>query len=205
MAGKWIVFEGLDGAGTTTQTQLLAEYLRRRLSSPEEVFQTAEPTCGLIGLTLKAVLRGEIAFDRTTLALAFSADRSDHLFRPDGVVARLEQGHWVVMDRYLYSTLAYQDGLDRGWLLQIGSKFPRPDLLVFLGTPVEVCLERLSARGAESDLFEKEDSLRRIETSYRWVLEVEAFKTSLLVLDGRLPAEELNRKVVERVCEWKLK
>jgi dTMP kinase len=202
MSGKWIVFEGLDGAGTTTQADRLARRLRSEVSHPEEVFQSAEPTSGAIGLTLRSVLRGEILLDKTTMALAFSADRSDHLHRSDGILARRERGHWIVMDRYLYSTLAYQDCSDRDWLLQVNSRFPRPDFLVFLDTPVDVCLRRMKQRNQGNDLFEKEDSLKRIEESYRWVLEIEAEKTRMLVINGCLPADEIAERVFEQIQQW---
>jgi dTMP kinase len=202
MSGKWVVFEGLDGAGTTTQADLLARRLKREVSYPEEVLQSAEPTSGSIGLTLRSVLRGEIRLDKTAMALAFAADRSDHLCRSDGILARRERGHWIVLDRYLYSTLAYQDCSERDWLLQVNARFPRPDFLVFLDTPVDVCLRRMEQRNGGKDLFEKEESLRRIEESYRWVLEVEAERTKLLVYDGCLPAEEIADRVFEQIQEW---
>lgn len=202
MSGKWVVFEGLDGAGTTTQADLLAKRLKKELAYPEEVFQSAEPTSGVIGLTLRSVLRGEILLDKTAMALAFAADRSDHLHRSDGILARRGRGHWIVMDRYLYSTLAYQDCPERDWLLQINARFPRPDFLVYLDTPIDVCLRRMEQRNGESDLFEKEDPLRRIEESYRWVLEVEARRTKLLVINGCLSADEIAARVFEQIQEW---
>jgi dTMP kinase len=201
MRGKWIVLEGLDGAGTTTQSQALADFLRATLGE-DRVFQTAEPTGGPFGQICRKALRGELPLEKETLALCFTADRSDHLRKPEGVLTHLERGDWVVMDRYLYSTLAYQDGLCRDWLLSLCSQFPRPDLLVFLETPVEECLARLSSRGKPVELFEKREALESISESYEWVLQAETPRTRLLRLDGTAPVDSLSHQIAEAVREW---
>jgi dTMP kinase len=202
MQGKWIVFEGLDGAGTTTQTRCLVRRLKASLPAGISVFETSEPTRGPIGAVCRSALHSEFTLDPASLALLFTADRSDHLHRPEGVLNRLKRGEWVVMDRYLYSTLAYQDGLDRDWLLALNEKFPRPNLAVFLDTPVEICLERLSGRAGERDLFETQESLRRIAESYRWVLEIEQTRSEFLILDGTDSIDALSKKIWGRVKEW---
>jgi len=202
MRGKWIVFEGLDGAGTTTQTNLLADRLVGRLGSRRRVHKTAEPTRGAFGRICRAALRDKLPFDPVSLALGFTADRADHLYRPGGALDRLNRGCWVVMDRYLYSTLAYQDGVNREWLMNINAVFPRPDLTVFLDVPPEICLARLRERGKEAQIFENAENLRRIAESYRWVIRVEKKKSPFLVLDGTLPVEEIGERVFERLKKW---
>jgi len=204
MEGRWIVFEGLAGAGTTTQVKRLVARLLDEGGLPgNRVVQTAEPTHGPLGEICRSALRCDVSLDPVSMALTFSADRSDHLFRPNGVLETKNRGGWIVMDRYLYSTLAYQDcGPPRDWLLSVNSVFPRPDLVVFLKTPVEICLERLSERGKESDLFEEEETLRRIARSYEWVFEVESGKTEVLEIDGRLPETEISDRVFQRITKW---
>lgn len=201
MAGRWIVFEGLDGAGTTTQTRLLVEYLQS-LFGEEQVFATAEPTHGVLGELCRAALRGTVPLDRQTLALTFNADRSDHLQREGGLLAHRTQGHWIVQDRYLYSTLAYQDGIDNQWLRGLSLPFPRPDLLVFLETPWRVCLERIGRRGKMQELFEREDELRRVAHNYQSVLEHDLLGEALLCLPGEAPPEVLHQRVLDRLKEW---
>jgi dTMP kinase len=201
MAAKWVVLEGLDGAGTTTQARLLIERLRVDLKAAREVFATAEPTTGPLGELCRSALRGKLPLDPRTLALAFTADRSHHLYGENGLLAHRERGCWIVQDRYLYSTLAYQDGVDREWIRDLNSVFPRPDLVVFLDTPIEVCLERIAARGKSAEMFEKEDSLRRVAESYRWVFESEKGRAPLLVLDGSAPVQELNDRIYNSLME----
>lgn len=201
MAGKWIVFEGLDGAGTTTQTRLLVERLQSETEAEDLVYQTAEPTQGPFGALCRRALRGEYPMNPETLALAFTADRSDHLHRPDGILPHRVKGCWIVQDRYLYSTLAYQDGVDRRWLCDLNARFPRPDLVVYLDTPIPVCLERIASRGEGLEMFEREDLLRRIAGSYEWVFEYEARRSELLRLDGSEPPEQIAERVFQRVME----
>ncbi|NUN95121.1 MAG: dTMP kinase [Candidatus Omnitrophica bacterium] len=202
MGGKWVVFEGVDGAGTTTQCRLLVERLERELENGRRVFATAEPTEGPFGAICRSALRGGLPLDRRSLALAFTADRSHHLYREDGILVRVEQGDWVVQDRYLYSTLAYQDGEDRDWLDALNSLFPRPDLVVFLDTPVEVCLERISRRGKSAEIFEREEALARVSENYKAVIERETSRARWLLLDGAAPALELHERTFDVVSEW---
>lgn len=139
----FIVVEGLDGAGTTTQARLLAQTLHDR---GLRVCLTAEPSEGPVGQVLRAHLREEIELDAVTAALTFTADRADHLARV--IRPALERGDWVVCDRYLLSTLAYQgaEGADRQWILDASHGFDVPELTVFLELPDGERLERLGRR-----------------------------------------------------------
>lgn len=202
MAGKWIVFEGLDGAGTTTQADLLVRDLSHRLSDPNRIFSTAEPTRGPFGVLCRSTLRGQLDLDRYTLALAFTADRSHHLYSENGILMHRRCGDWIVQDRYLYSTLAYQDGPDREWLRDLNALFPRPDLVVFLDTPVDVCLDRIDSRGKTAEMFEESALMERIARSYREVLAHEAGGAPVLVLDGAAPPMEIHAKIIERIEGW---
>ncbi len=201
MAGKWIVFEGLDGAGTTTQAKLLADYLKS-VAGEGLVFTTAEPTHGPLGEVCRSALRGLFHLDRKTLALTFNADRSDHLHREGGILTHREMGHWIVQDRYLYSTLAYQDGVDREWLRALSFPFPRPDLLIYLETPWQVCLERIGQRGNSTEIFEHKEELRRVAENYRLILEQDLVGEALHCLAGEEAPEVLHQQVIDRLQGW---
>src|ERR1700738_411689 len=102
---RFVVFEGLDGAGTTTQSFLLAKALRRR-GIPTEV--TQEPTSGHFGAALRQIVEGRLTVDPLTLAKGFAADRSDHLHNEsNGIEKALASGSFVICDRYLLSSLDY--------------------------------------------------------------------------------------------------
>ncbi len=166
--GRFIVIEGLDGAGTTTQAQRLADHLREG----SEVVQTHEPTDGPVGRVIRATLqRAAGAPLAASLPWLFAADRSDHLART--VVPALQRGAWVISDRYYHSSLAYQS-LDHplAWVHTLNQHFRVPDLTLFLGLDVEVCLARISARGEAREIFEERQALERISARYDAVLEL---------------------------------
>ena len=143
--GRFIVLEGLDGAGTTTQLGLLQEAVHRR---GDHCVATCEPTGGPIGRMLRKVLRGDLRMEPCTLALLFAADRSEHLHRqPDGVLAQLRTGSIVASDRYLFSSLVYQSlECSPDYVTALNARFPLPRHLFFIDTPPELCQQRLAAR-----------------------------------------------------------
>jgi dTMP kinase len=118
MKGHFIVFEGIDGAGTTTQSRLLQETLTR---DNVPIHLTAEPSDGPIGLIIRQILGGRIVVKGMsglrpprwpTMALLFAADRLDHL--ESEILPNLADGITVLSDRYVYSSLLYQTGSRRG-------------------------------------------------------------------------------------------
>jgi len=125
--GRLIVLEGIDGSGTTTQTERLVEHLRRR---GRTAVSTREPSAGPIGRLLREVLLGhhrisrDVSLDGQTMAMLFAADRFDHLQRE--VEPLLAAGNDVVSDRYLMSSLAYQaEEADREWVALLARGFDR--------------------------------------------------------------------------------
>ncbi|HEY6105773.1 MAG TPA: dTMP kinase, partial [Anaeromyxobacteraceae bacterium] len=168
--GRFLVLEGLDGAGTTTQAALLAAWLRGR---GREVHLTAEPSRGPVGALIRQILSGRIGggpagrVDPAALALLFAADRLDHVACE--VEPRLAAGCDVVSDRYTLSSLAYQSaatGLGR-WVEAANARAPAPDLTVFLAVRPAVALRRRFAASAERELFEVPEFQRRVALAYR--------------------------------------
>jgi dTMP kinase len=192
---RFVVLEGLDGAGTTTQLQLAAEKLEK---SGRPSFCTSEPTSGPIGRQVRDVLTRRLRVQPRTLALLFAADRTEHLTEPrTGMLSRLERGELVVCDRYLFSSLAYQSlDCDFDFVLALNREFPLPRHVVFLDTPVPESQRRLAARsGSRPELFDGEDLQERIRANYHKAFEL--FRPAglqLHVLDGTLPQESLFGK-----------
>jgi dTMP kinase len=149
-SGRLIVFEGLDGAGSSTQLRLLASWLGQRGQVVEE---TREPSNGPFGAVIRQAIEGRLQLVPEVLALAFAGDRADHLLnRANGMALALERGSWVLCDRYVLSSLAYQsaDGVDLDWLIELNRHARAPDVTVFVDTPVEVCLQRIAARSGHA-------------------------------------------------------
>lgn len=187
--GRFIVFEGLDGSGTSTQVYRLRDFL---LSQNVTVEVGKEPTNGPIGAAIRLAIEGRVSVDPRTLALAFAADRADHLYNSyNGILPALEGGKWVISDRYALSSLAYQsvDIDELQWLMEINRFVIRPDLTVFIDTPVEVCGERILRRSSHFELFHSKDKLERVWRNFLKVVSFEQFVGTLVIADGSGDAE----------------
>ena len=146
---NFVILEGLDGSGTTTQLALADEELSKR-GIPH--LCTGEPTKGPVGRIIRQILKKQIQAHPDTVALLFAADRSEHLYAEDeGILAQLGQGRLVISDRYLFSSLAYQSlACDPQFVFYLNRRFPLPRHVVFLDTPVAVSQQRLVNRSAEA-------------------------------------------------------
>ena len=174
MKPLFIVIEGLDGSGKSTQIELLRDALQAR---GEACYVTAEPTELPTGKFIRSVLRHERRVDPRTLAALFAADRLEHLFHPqEGLLAKLAAGYHVIASRYYFSSLAYQsEYVDSGWIAALNrqAKLTLPaDLTIFLDLDPAVSLERIAARSQAVELYETEEKLRHVRQSF-----VEAFAT----------------------------
>lgn len=160
---RFVVFEGLDGAGTTTQLKLLETSLRKAGIAH---WLSAEPTDLPTGRLIRQVLKGEVRTRPETLARLYSADRHEHLYGPEGIVERLGRGELVICDRYVFSSLAYQGvscGPDLPRLLN--SDFPLPELLIFFDLPSSVSMNRVLKR-PDRELFDNESFQEKVRQAY---------------------------------------
>ncbi len=174
--GPFIVLEGIDGSGKTTQIARVVTRLRER-GLP--VVETHEPTEGVWGRRYRSWARGEISATTEDVLRFFVEDRREHAAQL--IVPELERGSVVISDRYYYSTLAYQaaQGIDRATLteqLRI-DELPQPDLALWLRLPVALALDRAGSTAVEP--FEKAAFLERVNTEYErmGLVEVDASGT----------------------------
>src|SRR3989344_5388360 len=197
--GLFIVFEGPDGAGTTTHAKLLAERLRKE---GKEVVLTAEPTEGKFGkeireaLTLKGAPRG--APTPKEIQQLFCSDRAEHVMKV--IQPALHAGKIVISDRYIPSTLVYGEAQDLPleWLQSLNKNFIQQDVIFLLLPPFEVCWSRVAKR-AERDLFEQEKFQRKVYEGYRKFAEE---YPEVMVIDTAKSKEEsadLIFAVVEKI------
>ncbi len=152
--GKFIVFEGLDGSGKSTQLRTLE---RRLHALGRTVFRTAEPTGGDIGRSIREALSGEKPRSTAVLAALFLADRIAH---NEEIAAHLDAGEDVICDRYFYSSMAYQGPLtDPDWVADMNRHCPavaKPDLCVFLDVDYRRCKARLDAGRDALEIYERD-------------------------------------------------
>ncbi|MGC9200928.1 MAG: dTMP kinase [Candidatus Aenigmatarchaeota archaeon] len=195
MKGKFIVFEGIDGAGLTTQANLLENYLK---SKGYDVILTKEPTNNLIGGLIRAALKKEWITSNKTLQLLFSADRAHHLERE--IIPALEKGKIVISDRYFLSTIAYgMIEVEKDWLKALNSKFLIPDIIFIFDLPVEIALERIGKSRFGFELFEEKGKLEKIRRNF---IELSKEYNNCFIIDASKSIEEVHeniKKIVNKI------
>lgn len=201
--GMLIAIEGLDGAGTTTQTKYLADWLTAKGKKTET---TSEPTSGPVGALIRQAIRGRIKLDPMTLALLFAADRTDHLFNKEvGILKTLYSGAWVITDRYTLSSLSYQvaaHGLPSYWVSNLNVFAFDPDITVFIDTQVDLCLERIAARSEDEEMFHNRNRLINVEERYQMLLNGADHIGHLIRVNGDQPPEDVAKQIAKGIEEY---
>jgi len=156
--GKFIVLDGIDGAGTTTHCRLLAEWFS---SMNYEVLLTKEPTDGKVGKIIRQILQKKEQKTRPIFdALLFAADRQDH---QDLIKSALKEGKTVISDRYLESNICYQGQyLDIEFIKMINKDIINPDVTFILDIPVEISFQRKEM----NEKFEKKELLKEVRKCF---------------------------------------
>ena len=189
LKGFWVL-EGLDGAGTTTQLKNLEAYMQDK-GLP--VFRTAEPTIYETGKFIRRVLSGEVKVPQSTIAYLFAADRDNHINNPEyGIISHLQKREVVISDRYFFSSFAYQSiGFDPDAVMMLNSRFPYPELVLYVDTPVEDCISRIDSRGSDKEIYEKRDYQTKVRENYEKFFSHLPEGCRLIRVDGTLSREEI--------------
>lgn len=199
MSLPFIVIEGLDGSGGTTQTRLLASWLEEKGYS---VVSTNEPSSGPIGLFIREMMVASSPSSKladNVLPFLFAADRRDHLDR--SILPALAANQVVISDRYYHSSLAYQSlsvGLPR--VADLNRDFRRPDITFFLWLSPEVSFERVQLRGLPVERFETLDRLRTVYESYHTVIgHCKTNGENIVKIDASRSIEEIHAEICTHV------
>ena len=208
--GNFIAIEGVDGAGTTTQAELLGKALRER-GLPIHV--TREPSDGPVGTMIRQILTGRIVVPGmhgvraptwTTMALLFAADRLDHLEAE--VNPNLMDGVTVITDRYYHSSVAYQSSSAGGgdeairWVRELNARARRPDLTIVLDVSPDAAAERRNTRAQAKELYEDDELQVKLGAFYARI--DEHFPDERIVhVDGNLGMEAVEAEIMRLVCE----
>lgn len=195
-SGKFIVFDGLDGAGQSTQARRLVDFLDEKKQKLQfghtGACLTKEPTTSLIG----GLIRGQLTHDWKSspecLQLLFSADRAHHLEKE--VIPLLERGVIVVCDRYFFSTVAFGnlEIKDWDWLVNVNKNFLLPDITFFLKVSPKICIERIRKTRYGFTLYEKEMILESVWKNFEKL--AKEFK-NVYIINGERPVEKIAQEV----------
>jgi dTMP kinase len=187
--GKFIVFEGLDGSGKSTQVGLVFDFLKGK---DQKVHSTSEPTQYLIGGLIKSWVSNDWKSTPECLQLLFAADRAYHLDKE--ITPLLKKGVTVICDRYFLSSLAYGDLeiKDLNWLISLNQNFILPDITILLKVSPKICLQRMLKERFFLNLFEKEKKLKKVWQNYEKL--TKKYK-NIYIVDGEKSIEEISEGV----------
>ena len=195
MSGRFIVIEGLDGSGKSTQIRHLAEFLR---AEGKQVIETFEPTNEGIGKEIRIILKERRMIDPTEFQMLYVKDREEH--GREVIKPALTQGKIILCDRYMVSTLAFGSigGANLAKLRDANKEFPVPELTIFIDVAPEECMKRIGKRG-EAELFEKEEKLKIARETY---LRVGKEYPGFEVVDGNRGVEEIFEDLKKLVLDF---
>lgn len=192
--GLFIVIEGVDGSGKTTQSELLSAYLR---GLGRKVHHTAEPTATGLGGMVRDGLGAEHPRTSDELAAMFLADRVAHNVSPkSGIRQYVDGGTDVVCDRYYYSSIAYQ-GVDGSleWVADMNLNCPsimKPDICIFIDLDPEKCLEHIRAGRSHFEIYEENAAvISETRRRYGIVFNMLAGRDKIVIVDGARSREEV--------------
>lgn len=205
---KFIVFEGIDGAGTSTQI----EQLKKRPEAERFLF-TAEPTGGDTGKFLRRMLKGDVKLEPSTAAYLFAADRNEHIYGrirsegrqlESGIAEACESGSIVVSDRYLFSSLAYQGiSCPVGLPHMLNEHFPLPRLLFYFDIDPASSLARITGRETK-EIYEEEGFLRQVTEGYKGAISFLSRKEpemKVVWLDATRSVTELAAEIWKEISD----
>lgn len=199
--GRFIVFEGIDGAGKTTQIELLEKALQ---ASGRRVYRTAEPTESVTGGLLRDALGGITKRTACEMAALFTLDRIFHNVNPvNGIEKMLADGVDVICDRYYYSSLAYQGSeTDEDWVREINLHCPEirtPDACIFLDLTPEQSMARINGNRVTHEIYENTERLTKVRAQFYRVFEALKDTDRIYIVNAAGSIEEIQGKIREIV------
>lgn len=198
--GKFIVIEGLDGSGKTTQIPLIKKALEKK---GIKVFPTKDPSKGPIGRFIYEVLHGKIKLPATSLQYLYTADRAA---TQEEIIKRLKRGEYVISDRYFWSSVVYgmvdMDKIDDYYLtaysiLSYYHQFLLPDISIYLDINPDLGLKRVKQTGKPKEHYKKKDTLPKIQKGYEYLLK--RFPKEFVKVDATKPIEKVTEDIVSLI------
>ena len=189
LKGAFVVLEGGDGSGKTTQAKSLCSALRRE---GYKVHSTAEPSRSAVGRLIRRKLLHGKKLSPEVEALLFAADRFLHL--ESEVRPALAAGKIVLCDRYMYASFAYQgaQGMDSEWLREINQFAAKPDIALYLDAPAETGLGRIRRK---KSVMENLGLQQRVREEYLKLVQA----GELALVDATQPFKKVGQNIFDLV------
>ena len=199
--GSFFAFEGIDGSGKSTQIRLLTERLKKEGILCDT---TMEPTDSLIGSMIHNIMTGRMKADYRVIAALFAADRLDHLLNDvNGIVKKIDSGVTVLVDRYVFSSYAYQSvDLPMDWIVHLNEesmKILHPTATIFIDIEPETAMERIRKNRLERELFEELSRLRLVREKYLEAFERFHNAEKVIRIDGNRSQEQIAEEIWEQI------
>lgn len=198
----FIVFEGIDSSGKTTQAELLKASL---IAQQEQTVISPEPSNGIIGNLIRQALKQRVIFSKNPdlfdqqMAYLFAADRHDHLYNDvDGVFKLIKDNYHVISTRYYFSSLAYNcDTAEQfEFIRKLNDRFPNPDLTIYIDIPIEVSLARLQARSLQ-EIYETKAKLTNVREQYQRIFA--DYQGKAIAIDGTQEQQVIHQQIMAQV------
>jgi dTMP kinase len=182
--GTFIVIEGADGAGTTTQSKKIADQM--------DAYWTYEPTDNSIGEKVDEMISSD-EHSPESIALGFAADRMVHL--EEEVIPHLEKGETVICDRYYHSSLIYQSvlGANYKWVKKLNQEALKPDLTFIMDISAKEGMSRVENRGKDGNIFEELDFQQKVVLKYRDINE--EMDEEIVLVDASQSKQEVFKSI----------
>lgn len=217
--GKYVVIEGIDGSGKSTQAKLVSSALREKGLT---VLQTSEPnTHDAIGKLIRDVLSGKEKISPVAIQYLFSANRATT--HEEIIIPALKRGETVLSHRCFWSAVAYgivdrhveghveevlrqaQDETGKQILiaqsiLSMYHQFIIPDYTFYLDISIDTAMSRLSDMKKIKEIYEKRETLEKIAAGYDWL--VKKFPREFVVIDGEMPVEKITEEIISRIKNY---
>ncbi|MDP3988311.1 MAG: dTMP kinase [Candidatus Levybacteria bacterium] len=206
-SGKYIIVEGIDGSGKTTQVEKLCEYFQKQ---GKEVVCTREPRkVGLIGDLIQKVLLGKTKLPPAAFQYLFSTDRVIH--HQDVIIPALKAGKIVISDRCFWSAVVYgimdkkeeytlddvKHLLVAQSILSMYHQFIVPDFNFYLRISLETSVARILKKKDPKEIYEDSEKIKRAVEGYEWV--VDYFKKEFTIIDGEKGVGEVTEEILSHL------
>ena len=197
MKPLFIVFEGIDRSGKSTQINLLKEKIEKH--GPEVIIES-EPTNSPVGKMIQEVMTGKITLANESLAALFLADRLEHISNPiNGLNQKLKNGYNIISSRYYFSSYAFQsDAVPLKWLEESGElckSILKADLTFYLNIDPELSYERIIKRGKQVELFENKEKLVKTHNQYLNAFELYGRDENIFIINAEKSIQEIHSEI----------